>query len=132
MATPHPVAASVPEAYWIAWDPDARADLLEIVRFIAHDSPAAARRVADRLAAGASSLGHLPQRGRRVPELAAWVELEGLMREIEIRELVIRPWRLVYVIAGQQVRIVALVDSRRDMVAWLERHIVRLTAKPGR
>ena len=54
------------------------------------------------------------------------------MREIEIRELVIRPWRLVYVIAGQQVRIVALVDSRRDMVAWLERHIVRLTAKPGR
>jgi hypothetical protein len=44
---------------------------------------------------------------------------------LEIRELIVRPWRLTYVIEGHAVRIAAVVDSRRDMVAWLERHLAR-------
>lgn len=115
------------DAYRVSWDPDARADLQDIVRFVAEERPIAARRVADRLSASAASLHHHPQRGRRPPELAALADLADLTGDPEIRELVVRPWRLIYMIAGRQVRIVAVVDSRRDMVAWLERHITRIT-----
>ncbi len=119
----------MPDAYRVDWDPDARADLLEIVRFIAKDSTAGARRAAARLSAAASSLTRHPQRGRRVPELAAVPELADLAWAVETRELIVKPWRLTYVIEGRRVRVVAVVDSRRDMVAWLERYLHRLTRR---
>lgn len=121
----------MPDDYLIAWNAEARADLLDIVRFIAEDSPIDARRLAKKLGTSAASLSHHPQRGRRVPELADLARLAGLTHELEIRELIVRPWRLIYVIDPGQVRIVALLDSRRDMVAWLERHVTRFD-KQGR
>lgn len=121
----------MPEPHRVAWDPDARDDLVEIVRFIANDSLIDAQRVAARVNAGAKSLSRHPQRCRRVPELAELPDFEGFAPALEVRELIVRPWRLTYVIEGRVVRIVAVVDSRRDMVAWLERHLHRLN-KPGR
>lgn len=101
-----------------------------IVRFIAEQSAADARRVAERLLTAASSLNHHPQRCRRVPELAALPDLAGLVRGLEIRELIVRPWRLMFVIDGRRVRIAAIVDSRRDAVSWLGRHGARF-GNPG-
>ena len=60
-----------------------------------------------------------------MPELMAIPELADLTRSLEIRELIVRPWRLSYVIEGRAARVTAVVDGRRDMVAWLERHIDR-------
>lgn len=120
----------MPDRYRVTWDPDAGVDLLEIVRFIAEESPLDARRVAARLNAGADSLSRHPQRCRRVPELAALPDFAGLAPALEIRELIVRPWRLTYAIEGRRVRVAAVVDSRRDMVAWLERHVHRLS-KPA-
>jgi len=37
---------------------------------------------------------------------------------------------VTYVIEGRGVRVVAVVDSRRDMVAWLERHLTRFGTNP--
>ena len=99
---------------------------MEIVRFIANDSLMDARRVAARLSARASSLSRHAQRCRRVPELAELPDFSGLASALEIRELIVRPWRLTFAIEGRGVRVVAIVDSRRDMVAWLERHMYRL------
>jgi len=119
-------AAVVPETFRVGWDPAAGADLMEIVSFIATESPLTAQRVAARLTTAAASLRLQPRRGRRVPELSALVDpvaLAGL--GLEIRELIVGPWRVAYVIEGRAVRIAAVVDSRRDMVAWLERHLTR-------
>ncbi len=123
----------MPETYRVNWEFAASADLPEIVGFIAKDSPLAAQRAADRLTAAAASLTRHPHRGRHVPELMAMSELADLTRSLEIRELIVRPWRLSYVIEGRAVRITAVVESRRDMVAWLERHIDRFAdASPRR
>jgi plasmid stabilization system protein ParE len=103
--------------------------LLEIVAFLAEDSVASARRVAALLHETASALKHRPQRGRRVPELAALPELADLAQAVEARELIVKRWRLAYAIEARHVRIVAVVDSRRDMVAWLERHLHRLVPR---
>lgn len=115
------------DPYRVTWDLNARGDLNEIVRFIANDSVLDARRVAARLTAGAKSLSRQPQRCRRVPELAQLPDLTSQAPALEVRELIVRPWRLTFAIEGHGVRVVAVVDSRRDMVAWLERHMQRLS-----
>ncbi|HRH89546.1 MAG TPA: hypothetical protein PLO41_22085 [Rubrivivax sp.] len=60
-----------------------------------------------------------------MPELAALSDLAGLVRELEIRELVVRPWRVMFVFDGRCVRIAGVVDSRRDAVSWLGRNGAR-------
>ena len=121
----------MPETFRIKWDPAARADLREIIHFIAQESPLAARRVAAKLTAAALSLHRHPQRGRPVPELSALQDPSArAMHDLEVRELIVKPWRLTYVIEGRSVRIVAVVDSRRDMMAWLERHLTRFGPNP--
>lgn len=62
------------------------ADLAEIVKYIANDDPRAAARTGDRLITKAESLRQMPLRGRLVPE----------RREHDCRELVIKPYRIVY------------------------------------
>ena len=121
----------MPEVFRVGWDPAARADLLEVVHFIAKESPLAAQRVAAKLTAAVSSLYRHPQRGRRVTELTALPDPIGVSTHgLEIRELIVRPWRLIYVIEGRSVRMMAVVDSRRDMLAWLERHLTRFGHNP--
>jgi hypothetical protein len=40
-------------------------------------------------------------------------------RRSPLRELVVRPWRLIYALHDGHVMVIALVDSRRDFLAWL-------------
>jgi len=37
-----------------------------------------------------------------------------------------RPWRILYRILGESVYVVAVVDSRRDMVAFLMERLLRI------
>ena len=61
-----------------------------------------------------------------MPEVSALSDPPGLATsDLDVHELIVKPWRLTYVIEGRHVRIAAVVDSRRDMVAWLERHLTR-------
>ena len=54
-----------------------------------------------------------PYRGRVVPELMA--------RKIDsYRELIVSPWRIVYLIQGEKVWVLALFDSRRDADVFFE------------
>ena len=98
----------------VVWSDDAKRELDAIVDYIAEDSPLDALRVFDRLVTQAHRLEDLAERGRRVPELAPLRR-----RNSPFRELIVRPWRLIYAVRDDRVTVIALVDGRRDFVAWL-------------
>jgi len=93
-------------------------DLEELVAYIAVDSPTNATRVLDRIERRAGSLESSPARGRVVPELAHF----GMRTW---RELVVRPYRLVYRIEGDTVTVLAVFDGRRDLEDVLLERLLR-------
>jgi toxin ParE1/3/4 len=97
----------------VVWSQDAQCELDAIVDHIAQDSPLDAMRVFDRLVQQAGKLESFAERGRRIPELGA----RG--KQLPLRELVVPPWRLIYAVQGRHVMVLALVDSRRDFLAWM-------------
>lgn len=104
--------------YEVVWTVSAAEDLKEIVTYIASDSPTNARRVLHRLRDSAASLLSLPERGRIVPEL-----LEVGLKTW--RELIVRPYRLVYRIVESSVIVEVVFDGRRDAEALLADRLLR-------
>lgn len=102
----------------VVWAEAAVRDLEEVISFIAADSPLNARRVLDRLQRKARSLETSPYRGRIVPELMRF----GMRTW---RELVVRPYRLVYRVGRDAVVVLALFDGRRDLEDVLLERLVR-------
>jgi toxin ParE1/3/4 len=96
----------------------AQQDLQALLEFIAAEDPVAAERVLDRLELRVTSLKDLPERGRVVPELAAF----GIQT---YRELVVAPWRVVYRIGGKTVYVLAVLDGRRNIEDVLLDRLVR-------
>ena len=93
----------------VEWAEPALTDAEEIVDYLlSEDGERAAVDLVTRIEAATARLGHLPRRGRVVPELSA----EGIHT---YRELVIPPHRLVYRVAQRRVIVVAFVDGRRDL-----------------
>jgi plasmid stabilization system protein ParE len=103
----------------VHWSEAAERDLEDIVDHIALDSAINAEAVLDRLYEQALSLGRFAERGRRIPELTR----RQRAQRANWRELVVRPWRIMYAIEGDTVFIVGVVDSRRDVHAWLANHL---------
>jgi addiction module RelE/StbE family toxin len=87
----------------VSWSPQVREDLHEIAAFIAKDSPRYASAVVEKLLAAGRSLRILPHRGRMVPEIG----------NENCRELFIYEYRLIYLVEGSDVRIVAVIHGRR-------------------
>ncbi|TVR42780.1 MAG: type II toxin-antitoxin system RelE/ParE family toxin [Planctomycetota bacterium] len=105
--------------YPVAWSQPARLDVLGIVDFIASDSPHNAERILDRLETRAATLDQFPERGRVVSELF----LEGITT---IRELIERPWRIVYEYDGTAVTIIGVFDSRRHLHSILMERFLQM------
>jgi len=84
----------------IVWSRAAVGDLRQIVQFIAPDDAAAAASLADRILSRIERAAELPFSNRAVPEKA----------EESIREIILRPYRVIY-----------HVDDRRDAI-----HILRI------
>jgi len=98
---------------------EAERDLADIVQYIAaHDSPARAGHVLDRLEALCASLAELPARGHYPPEL----ERLGVAT---YREVHFKPYRVIYQVIGDDLFIHAVLDGRRDLQALLERRLLR-------
>ena len=93
-------------------------DLEEIVSFIAKHSPENARRILVRLRQKAASLETSPERGRMVPELASF----GIR---VFRELIVKPYRILYRVQIDSVLVLALVDARRDLETILLERLIR-------
>jgi plasmid stabilization system protein ParE len=100
------------------WTEAATQDLVEIVSFAARRSPVEARRLLIKLRSRADSLERSPGRGRPVPEL----ESTGTR---VWRELVVRPYLVVYRIRERTVMVGAVVDGRRDLEDLLLERLTR-------
>lgn len=92
----------------VVWATIAARDLAEIVEYIARDDPGAAVRVLDAVEAKASSLERLATRGRIVPELLG-IQLR------EYRELLVKPYRLIYRVEKARVVVLGVFDGRRNL-----------------
>jgi toxin ParE1/3/4 len=92
----------------VEWATIAERDLAAIVEYIARDDPGAAEGVLDSLEAKASSLETLATRGRVVPELQR-IQIR------EYRELLVKPYRLIYRVERTRVVVLGVFDGRRDL-----------------
>lgn len=100
------------------WTDTARNDLESLVDYIAADDPAAAMQVLDTLERRARALESQARRGRIVPELRA-------VGVLHYRELLERPWRIVYRIEAGRVLVLAVLDTRRDLQSLLLERLIR-------
>jgi len=96
------------ESFEILWAAVAENDLLGIVDYIAEDDPGIALETLYKIKARTAKLDHSPRRGRIVPELLK----QGISR---YREIVIKPWRVIYRIEEKKVFVVSAIDGRRNV-----------------
>ncbi len=102
----------------VFWTEAARTDLETIVDFIAEENPSNALSTLDRLDGRARALRRFPERGRLVSEL----------RNVDVflyRELIEKPWRIIYRYDDKRVYVMAVLDSRRDLASLLLERLVR-------
>ena len=96
----------------------AERDLDEIYEYIAQEaSPARADKVFERLREQVNGLALQPERGSWPRELLAL----GIR---DFRQLVMRPWRVIYRVVGDQVVVLLIADSRRNLKTLLERRLL--------
>jgi plasmid stabilization system protein ParE len=104
--------------YRVLWTDAARRDLEAIVDFIAEDNLDNAVAVLDRIETRANALSEHPERGRVVPELRA-------IDVFTFRELIAKPWRIVYRHESKRVYVMAVLDARRDLTSILLERLSR-------
>lgn len=104
--------------FQVHWAEEAVQDLEEIVSYVAAGSPVNARNLLAKLWRRAESLDTSPMRGRVVPELARF----GIR---SWRELVVKPYRILYRVAEKEVYVLAVFDGRRDLEDVLLERLVR-------
>ena len=95
----------------IRWSVAAREDLKGIEDFIALDSPLVAVYFVDRLVEAAERLTDFPESGRIVPEFG----------RDDLREVVFRSYRIVYLLRGDVVTVVRVVHAARALEALARR-----------
>ena len=93
-------------------------DLEALQRYLAEfDSPASADRMLDRLMTVVHSLELAPDRGSHPKELLAL----GIKA---YRQVLFKPWRLIYRAEGVAVYVVLIVDGRRDLQSVLAERLL--------
>ncbi len=89
----------------VRWSLTATSDLAAIEEFIAQDSVLHAVHFIDRLVHSVEKLATLPHAGRVVPEF----------RDENLREIIFRNYRVVYLVHDETVHIVRVVHGARDI-----------------
>lgn len=95
-------------------------DLEEIVGHISHERPLAALDILAEINRRAGSLDTVADRGRVVPEM----DCHGIRN---YRELIFAPWRIIYKTTREEVRIMAVLDSRRNVEDLLLKRLTRIS-----
>ncbi len=88
----------------VIWSDPARVDLRSIHNYIAHDSRYYAKKVTQDIAAKTDILNELPLMGKIVPEL----------NNVNIRELSLYSYRILYEIKDQDLFVLAVIHKRRN------------------
>ena len=96
----------------VIWTETAWIDLETIADYIARDSPYYAASFVREIRDHARSLSRMAMRGHVVPEIG----------DKQIRELIIRSYRLIYRVEKSRVAVLAIVHGGRDLKAlWARR-----------
>jgi toxin ParE1/3/4 len=85
----------------VHWTHTAIGHLLAIYEHIARDAPLYAQRIVDRLTKRSEQIATFLQSGRIVPEYGA----------PDVREVIERPYRIIYRIRADQIDVLAVVHS---------------------
>lgn len=88
----------------VVWSALAEHRTAEAFAYIANDRPSAAVRWLDRLLAAVATLSEFPDRGRAVPEL----------QRLDIRELIVAPYRVMYRRDAKRVVVLTVRHGRRQ------------------
>jgi len=105
--------------YQVIITSEAERDIIDIYDYIAKkDTLQNAEYVLDNLESLILSLEEAPERGHYPPELS----IQGIK---EFKEVIFKPYRVIYEIAGNKVIVHLCVDGRRDMKTLLERRLIR-------
>ena len=107
------------KVYNVRWSETSERDLIEIVEYIAGESPSEAYEVFKELKRKVSGLHTFPDRGRTIPEL----QEQGIT---QYRELIVSPWRIIYRISQKTVYVLAVFDSRRSIEDILFKRLIGL------
>jgi len=102
----------------VRWTTVAERDLINIIEYIAADHPQNALQIFQNITLKASHLCSCPEKGRIVPEL----QEQGISI---YRELVVPPWRLIYRISEQEIFVLSVLDSRRNIEDILLRRLIK-------
>ena len=94
--------------YEVIWAKTAENDLVKIIGYIAQNSPGNALRILKKIKKQVNDLYHLPKRYRIVPELYD----HGIT---QYREMMIKPWRVMYRISNGKVYVLSVLDSRQNI-----------------
>lgn len=105
--------------YNVIWASVAEKDLLNIIEYIAEKSPQNAIKILAKIRKQALALYTMPERGRIVLELND----QGVLL---YRELIIEPWRLIYRISGQEIYVLSVIDSRRNVEDILIKRLIEI------
>jgi addiction module RelE/StbE family toxin len=87
----------------VRWSHEAFLHLIEIEIFIAKDSPIRAQKFIDQIIKRGDALQDSPHIGRMVPEIS----------NPDIRELIIKNYRLIYKISSEQIEILTVFEGHR-------------------
>ncbi|MGB6065770.1 MAG: type II toxin-antitoxin system RelE/ParE family toxin [Desulfomonilaceae bacterium] len=88
----------------VRWTNTAANHLRAIHDYAAQNSKIYADRLIDRLIRKSEQIGRFPQSGRMVPEY----------RREDIREVIERPYRIIYRVKGQQIDVLAVLHGARQ------------------
>lgn len=89
----------------VHWTNNAVDHLVNIYEYIALNSPTYAKQMVDRITRRTVQIGEQPLSGRIVPEYEAE----------DIRELIEKPYRIIYRIKTEQIDVLAVIHSARLM-----------------
>jgi len=110
--------AKAPASFAVLLTQGAARDLASIYRYIADsDGPDRAAELLQRLLSTVDSLSRLPERGS-VPQELITLGIKAY------RQILCKPYRLIYRVIGNQVFIYLIVDGRRDMQSALMRRLL--------
>ena len=87
----------------VHWTENAIGHLVNIYEYIAINSPTYGKRMVDRITRRSEQISDFPLSGRKVPEY----DTE------DIRELIEKPYRIIYRIKPDQIDVLAVIHSAR-------------------
>jgi addiction module RelE/StbE family toxin len=87
----------------VHWTENAIGHLVNIYEYIATNSPTYGKRMVDRITRRSEQLADHPLSGRKVPEYD----------DDDIRELIEKPYRIIYRINPNQIDVVAVIHGAR-------------------